>query len=86
VGFSIRPAVVDDAAGIAAVNAVAGKAGWSGFLPSERLAAVEPSVGEWQWRLSHAEPSTVFVATRAEAIVGFASVTRRDDTGPASAS
>ncbi|HEV2772166.1 MAG TPA: GNAT family N-acetyltransferase [Thermoleophilaceae bacterium] len=74
--FALRPALVDDAAAIAAINAAAGRAGWGAFLPRERLAAFEPPVRRFEAMLGGGtDPGTVVhVATEAEEIVGFVSL------------
>ncbi len=74
--FALRPAVLEDAAAIAAINAAAGRAGWRAFLAPEPLAAFEPPVRRYEAMLGEGtDPGTeVHVATESEEIVGFVSV------------
>ena len=78
--LALRPAVLEDAPAIAAINAAAGRAGWTDFLPRERLATFELPVGRYEEMLGgDADPgSAVYVATEAEEIVGFVSVRSGD--------
>jgi ribosomal protein S18 acetylase RimI-like enzyme len=81
--LALRPAVLADASAIAAINAAAGRAGWNGFLPRERLATFEPPVRRFEAMLGEGtDPGTVVhVATEAEEIVGFVSVSGDGEVG-----
>ncbi len=79
-GLTLRPAVVEDAPAIAAINAAAGRTGWGAFLPRERLATFEPPVRRYEEMLGgDADPgSAIYVATEAGEVVGFVSVRSGD--------
>ena len=75
-GLTLRPAVVEDASSIAAINAAAGRAGWGAFVPRERLVTFEPPVRRFEEMLGvDRDPgSAVYVATEADEVVGFVSM------------
>lgn len=79
-GFGLRPAFLEDASAIAAINAAAGRAGWDDFLPPDLLATFELPVRRFEEMLGGpAAPGTaVHVATETEEIVGFVSVRSGD--------
>jgi GNAT superfamily N-acetyltransferase len=75
-GFALRPAVLEDASAIAAINAAAGRAGWRDFIPHERLATFEPPVRSYEGLLGgSATPGTAIHVAQAvtEEILGFVS-------------
>ena len=78
--LALRPAVLEDAPAIAAINAAAGRAGWADFLPRERLATFELPVGCYEEMLGgKADPGrAVYVATESDEVVGFVSVRSGD--------
>lgn len=82
--LALRPAVVEDASAIAAINVAASRAGWGAFLRAERLAAFEPPVRRYEAMLGGGtDPGTVVhVATETEEVVGYVSLRSGDgETG-----
>jgi GNAT superfamily N-acetyltransferase len=70
--FVVRPATVDDAAGIATTFNEAARAAWRHIAPPARLDAQVPPVVQWEERLrAPNEGDTVLVADDAGAVVGF---------------
>jgi ribosomal protein S18 acetylase RimI-like enzyme len=84
-GVEVRPAVPDDADGIAEVHVASWRGAYKGLLPAAMLDAlsVERRAKQWQEELAKANQTT-WVAVQAERVVGFASVggSRDADTGP----
>ncbi|NDI46664.1 GNAT family N-acetyltransferase [Goekera deserti] len=83
----IRPALVEDAAGIAGVHVAGWRAGYRGLLPDALLAGldVDRYRAGWTRLLSAPDPrSTTLVAER-DGVVGFVQTTpaRDDDADPA---
>ncbi|SDI89295.1 Ribosomal protein S18 acetylase RimI [Actinokineospora alba] len=71
---TVRPAVPADVDEIARIQVLTWQAGYSGILPAEVLAALDPADAAAQWRQTIEQgPATVFVALEGEWIVGFCS-------------
>jgi GNAT superfamily N-acetyltransferase len=81
--FTVRPARLDDAAGIASTFTDAARAAWRHIVPPERLDGLEPQVATWQERLrTPTEHTAVFVAVVEGTVVGFVRTdTRTDEPG-----
>jgi ribosomal protein S18 acetylase RimI-like enzyme len=71
--ISVRRAVLDDAAGIAAVHADARLVGYRGFIGDELLDTTfdRDLTAVWVKRLGAEQPPVVLVATSGEALVGY---------------
>ncbi len=88
--MTIRPAVPEDAPGIARVHVGSWRAAYRGIVPQAHLDNLDVGEREQQWsqRLAGAEsPRHVLVATDDGEVVGFASAgpTRDDDAAPGTA-
>ncbi len=73
-GFGIRRAEIEDAAGIAAVQVESWRSTYAGIVPESFLASMDVEVGAQRWTdvLSSGE-SLIFVAEDASGIFGFVS-------------
>lgn len=71
---TVRPAVPADVDEIARIQVLTWQAGYSGILPAEVLAALDPAEAATQWRQTIEQgPAMVFVAVEGDWIVGFCS-------------
>jgi ribosomal protein S18 acetylase RimI-like enzyme len=87
VAVVVRPAELEDAAGIARVHVAGWQVGYAGLLPPEYLTglSVEERAGRWRTILGdQSAAGTTLVAELGGAIIGFASVgpSRDDDAAP----
>lgn len=82
--LTVRPAVPEDAAGIARVHIQAWRESYAHLLPAASLAGLEQGPREERWRnILAAATSDVWVACAGREIVGWASAgAGRDDGGP----
>ena len=82
--LTVRPAVLDDAAGIARVHIQAWRESYAHLLPAASLAGLEQGPREERWRkIIAAAASDVWVACRGTDIVGWASAgAGRDEDSP----
>jgi ribosomal protein S18 acetylase RimI-like enzyme len=82
--LTVRPAVAEDAAGIARVHIQAWRESYAHLLPAASLARLEQGPREERWRsILAAAASDVWVACAGREIVGWASAGGgRDDSGP----
>jgi ribosomal protein S18 acetylase RimI-like enzyme len=82
--LTVRPAVPEDAAGIARVHIQAWRESYAHLLPAASLAALEQGPREERWsNILAAATSDVWVACAGREIVGWASAgAGRDDGGP----
>ncbi|MGP4031682.1 GNAT family N-acetyltransferase [Pseudarthrobacter sp. 1C304] len=82
--LTVRPAVPEDAAGIARVHIQAWRQSYAHLLPAASLAGLEQGPREERWRnILAAATSDVWVVCAGREIVGWASAgVGRDDGGP----
>ncbi len=78
----IRPAVEDDAMGIAACHVATWKTAYRGLLPDPMLDEMRAEDREPRWSRTLADPlSAVFVAVSGDEVVGFLAVTQCREDG-----
>jgi ribosomal protein S18 acetylase RimI-like enzyme len=84
--YSVRPATVEDSAGIAATHVASWRSAYRGLLPDEMLdnLSVERRQARWSRDLADPHPRTdTLVATTGHGIVGFATTGPRRCERPA---
>ena len=70
----VRPAEIDDAAGIAGIHVATWRTAYLGMLPNDFLDSLDEAGYEDRWRRTISESSNkVFVAEGARGVIGFAS-------------